>query len=235
MGAETYLFDFDDTLVDSFQARVDALEQVFNLTNISSDPGQFMRGLEGRQLKIELEKLEQDLKQNLGLFHKYRSYYWNKKLGSIRLYPGVMELLRELESSQTRLGIVTQKVRKFEIDGNKAGALYELEELGIKDMFPVVVGFEDVTNYKPHPEGIMLALTYLQANPKSTLFIGDSSADMLAGQAAGCLTCHARWGIPNQYAPFNQVESHLIANSPQDLISLDLNTLNSEVTSNAQR
>jgi hypothetical protein len=105
LRTEAHLFDFDDTPIDSFQARVDTLEQLFNLTNISPGPDQFIRDLEGRQLKIELEKIEQDLKQNLGLFDKYRRCYWDKQLGSIMLYPSVVKSHLSANSTQNLISL----------------------------------------------------------------------------------------------------------------------------------
>ncbi|MBI3744375.1 MAG: HAD-IA family hydrolase, partial [Chloroflexi bacterium] len=123
----------------------------------------------------------------------------------VRLYPGVGNMLRSLRKRVAAMGIVTQKQRAFHLEGRPSGAQAELLELGIDAHFATVVGFEDVANHKPHPEPILLALERLGADPRTTLVVGDSVADIESGRAAGCLTCFASWGAP----PFpDGVEAH---------------------------
>ena len=81
-------------------------------------------------------------------------------------------------------------------DGQDYGATRELAETGITDFFTVTIGFEHVTRRKPHPEAVNLALAMLGVKPGKALMVGDSAADIQAGQAAGCPGCHAAWGIP---------------------------------------
>ena len=228
MRLSTVLFDFDDTLVDSLQARVNALGLVFNRAGIDADPEAFMHGLKGRQLKNVLDDLETRDGRNPGLFEAYRSAYWNKEPGTLELFPGVAEMLQELHYRGVKLGIVTQKGRDVEISGRRAGAWHELAELGIQHMFPVMVGFEDVTRYKPDPEGIHMALDQIQSDASASIFVGDGAADIEAAQAAGCWSCHAVWGIPQAQRVLDGVRPHAVAESPQALLDLVL-TFSQEV------
>ena len=228
MRLSTVLFDFDDTLVDSLQARVNALGLVFNRAGIDADAEAFMLGLKGRQLKNVLDDLEARDGRNLGLFEAYRSTYWGKPPGTIKLLPGVAEMLQELHHRGFKLGIVTQKGRDVEIDGRRVGAWHELAELGMAHMFPVMVGFEDVSRYKPDPEGIHMALDQIQADAAATMFVGDGAADIEAAQAAGCWSCHAVWGIPQEQRVLDGVRPHAVAESPQALLDFVL-TFSQEV------
>ena len=222
MRLSTVLFDFDDTIVDSLQARVNALASVFNRAGIDADAEAFMLGLKGRQLKYALDDLEAHDGRNLGLFEGYRSAYWGNEPGALKLFPDVAEMLQELYCSGFKLGIVTQKGRDIEIDGRQVGAWYEMEELGIQHMFPVIVGFEDVTRYKPDPQGIHMALDQLQADAAASLFVGDGAADIEAALAAGCWSCHAVWGIPQEERILDGVRPHAVAESPQSLLDIVL-------------
>ena len=228
MRLSTILFDFDDTLVDSLQARVNALGLVFNRAGIDADAEVFMLGLKGRQLKNVLDDLEARDGRNLGLFEAYRSAYWGKPPGTIKLLPGVVEMLQGLHCKGFKLGIVTQKGRDVEIDGRRVGAWHELAELGMAHMFPVMVGFEDVSRYKPDPEGIHMALDQIQADAAASLFVGDGAADIEAALAAGCWSCHAVWGIPQAQRVLDGVRPHAVAESPQALLDLVL-TFSQEV------
>ena len=179
-----------------------------------------MHGLKGRQLKNVLDDLEARDGRSLGLFEAYRSVYWGKAPGALKLFPDVSEMLQQLHCSGFKLGIVTQKGRDVEIDGRRVGAWYEMAELGIQQMFPVIVGFEDVTRYKPDPQGIHMALDRLQADAAAAMFVGDGAADVEAALAAGCWSCHAVWGIPQEQRVLDGVRPHAVAESPQSLLDI---------------
>lgn len=58
------------------------------------------------------------------------------------------------------------------------------KESGIP-FFDLIVGGEDVKHLKPHPEGLLMAIEQLQADPAKTLYVGDSTVDAATAQAAG--------------------------------------------------
>lgn len=51
-------------------------------------------------------------------------------------------------------------------------------------MLQTIVTGDDVTHFKPHPEGLYKALETLKANPEDAIMVGDSNADVLAGKNA---------------------------------------------------
>jgi phosphoglycolate phosphatase-like HAD superfamily hydrolase len=217
----TVLFDLDDTIIDSYAARVQALKDVFSTGNIlSPTPEQFLHEIRGGQFEGGLKQLETKEGRDLDLFGSYNRFYWNKEPGLIGLYPGIKLVIQKLEALGIKLGIVTQKEWAFELEGRKVGASQELLELGMIDLFPVGVGFESVSKHKPHPEGIFLALEQLVAQASETIVVGDSLADMKAAQAAGCWSCHAVWGITNPEHSLGKVEVDLVAEMPEALLKL---------------
>jgi pyrophosphatase PpaX len=217
------LFDLDDTLLDSFDARFKTLQSVFRWANITVPTAeQFLRNLKGTLLKDELAKLEATLKIKNNLFEDYRRTYWTKRPGLIRLYPGVKSMLEELHSRGVKLGVVTQKVRLFNIDGHSAGASKELEELGIAGLFSVVVGFEDVSRYKPDPEPLNLVLSRLAIQPRETLMVGDSVADIESARTAGCWSCYATWGLPSVLQTSDTIQADLTTEAPEAILEFNL-------------
>ncbi len=217
----TVLFDLDDTLLDSFDARVNALQKAFIRAGILRlKAEQFLRDLHGTQLKEALTQLETAQKTGPNLFEDYRRIYWTKEPGTLRLYPGIRPMLAELHRKGVKLGIVTQKGRSFEVEGRYVGVVQELEELGVVNFFSVIVGFEDVNDHKPHPYGINLALGHLSAHPREALVVGDSAADIEAARAADCWSCYATWGIPATEHRLNSIQADLVAETPKALLEL---------------
>ncbi|WP_251081456.1 HAD family hydrolase, partial [Frankia sp. Mgl5] len=76
-----------------------------------------------------------------------------------------------------KLGIVTGK-------GSNSAEI-SIAQLQLAPFFPVVITGDDVAEPKPHPEGILLAMKLLQAEPQTTLYVGDSDSDIKAAKAAG--------------------------------------------------
>jgi pyrophosphatase PpaX len=216
------LFDLDDTLLDSLKARVLALEQVFlevGITGLEAD--KFMTSLNGSPFKEALKKLEQAKNIKDDLFIKYRRAYWFRTQDSLQLFPGVRDMLDELKAVGCKLGIATSKMHDVEFEGCRIGCAGEIEKLGIVDLFATVIGLEDVTHPKPHPQCIYLALEKIGAEPGSTLVVGDSAADIEAALSAGCQSCQAIWGIA---APDSEGTERLpadfVASSPDDVIRI---------------
>ena len=212
------LWDFDDTLVDSLPARVHALSRVFREKGIEDvDPQRFLHNLE-QTLEQSLIRLAKSLGKTADLFQCYKTIYWTKEPGTLRLYPGVVGVLEALELQGVHLAVVTQKARSFEVEGVAAGASVELEELGVTARFPVVIGLDDVRQPKPHPEGILKALQRLGVPPNLALMIGDTVTDIEAAKAAGCWSCLATWGIPDAVDRKNRANPDLVAQLPSEIL-----------------
>ena len=83
------IFDLDDTLIDSFDARRHALEKVFRLAGIQAPSAhEFLTGLGGRQLFGALETLAPGLHiGGTSLSEAYRDFYWSKEPGLLRPIP----------------------------------------------------------------------------------------------------------------------------------------------------
>ena len=218
------LFDFDDTLVNSYDARLDALQRVFTAAGVHDPTAEaFLRDMGGRQLEDALRPLEE--REGLSsqhLFQGYRRTYWTKKPGLIELFPGIREILDELRSRGLKMGIVTQKGWSTEVEGRRVGASQELAELGIGEYFSTGVGLESVTNHKPHPEAVLLALERLGAGPAQCIVVGDTPADIGAARAAGCWSCHATWGIPAANYTHLQTDADFVIDTPEALLELPI-------------
>ena len=60
-----------------------------------------------------------------------------------------------------------------------------LDALGLGALISWIVGADDVTQWKPAPEGLLRAIRLAGCTPADTLFIGDSAGDAAAAHAAG--------------------------------------------------
>jgi pyrophosphatase PpaX len=90
-----------------------------------------------------------------------------------------------------------------------------LPRLEVHEHFDFVICGDDVERYKPHPEPVLRTLTALERAPHEALMIGDSTADVLAGKAAGTATALY---LPEDGGPFHNPEA-LRASAPDYIFS----------------
>jgi len=112
---------------------------------------------------------------------------YGEVLGSTAtLYPGIQELLDELQARAIPWGISTNKPREYTIP--------LLEKLQLAPAPGSVVCPEDVSRRKPDPEPLLLNCRQLGCDPARAVYIGDHRRDVQAGNAAGMFTIAAVYG-----------------------------------------
>ena len=125
-----------------------------------------------------------------------RDYYecYSKNVPSkILVFPGIPELLRKIKSSGRRLALFTGV--------EQAMMNFTLTPFELQAYFEELITADDVRNTKPDPEGILLALSRIKVEPKHSMYVGDSPADMIAGKHAGAHTGAAMWSPENRGDP----------------------------------
>jgi phosphoglycolate phosphatase len=89
--------------------------------------------------------------------------------------PGLMELLWLLKP---RFGLA--------VATNRSNTISEvLRRHGLEGLFDIIVSSLDVSNPKPHPEGIFKILHFFRIGPEEALYVGDSLVDSETARAAG--------------------------------------------------
>jgi phosphoglycolate phosphatase len=187
-----FLFDLDGTLIDSKDDIAAAVNIVLEelgfphlaVSRVVEFVGHGVRKLLERTLReIHGREPEDDLLQRgVDLF---REAYPTKMLERTRLYSGVEEALDLL--SWAEMAVVSNKPERY--------SRPILEALGVSGRFRAILGEESTHAYKPEPEPLRFAMELCGAAPRETVMVGDSSADILAGKAAGVTTCAVTGGF----------------------------------------
>lgn len=174
-----YLFDFDYTLANSEAGIVGCFEHVFARNGIEGIDRETVKKTIGMPLKEEFRLLTGV--QDEETLERFRMEFTEKAneimTAKTELFPQTYPMLKRLKAAGAMTGIVSTKQR-FRIQ--ETIDKYELHKL-----IDLVVGVSDVTEAKPDPQGIFLALEHFQIEKADTLYIGDSLIDAATGQNAG--------------------------------------------------
>ncbi|MBP1691921.1 MAG: putative phosphatase [Bacteroidetes bacterium] len=100
-------------------------------------------------------------------------------------HEGILAVLALLKRHGTRLAVFTGKGRRT--------AAITLAELGMTPFFEHIVTGNDVTAFKPSPEGIHQVLETFAVSPRETVMVGDSMSDFNAARAAGVAFAAVLW------------------------------------------
>ncbi|MFE3447310.1 HAD family hydrolase [Nonomuraea sp. NPDC059194] len=172
MGVDTALFDLDGTLINT-EVRNKAIWQLLlDNHDLDHDVAVFM-GRRGRDVIPEVFP-GHDVEK---LIAEVFSYDDHPGLPEVVPVPGAAELVRQVAAYGSRIGLVTSAHRSW--------AEERLHQIGVRELFEILVTAEDVEVGKPDPAGYLLAATRLRAEPGDCVVFEDSVAGITAAKAAG--------------------------------------------------
>lgn len=169
----TILFDFDGTLTSSLPIWIAAYQYALKNFGIQISSEEVVSSCFYRSWADVVNDFEIP---SVEVFEDHVKTGLEEAFVNAQLFDGVMPVLETLRTMNIKLGIVTSSrqnvVKKF------------LQLHNIHEHFDSLITADDIENYKPHPEPVLKALSQLNKNSHEALMVGDSSADMLAAQAA---------------------------------------------------
>lgn len=199
-------FDFDGTLVDTFDDIIEGVQRarraldappldapeirrhigwgahrLVGLCHPALDP---LRPERLPDADTALPLPADELEAAVALF---RRHYGDILLRHTRPYPGVPEMCAALARDGFALAVVSNKPERF-VRQVMAG-------LALVDPFRLVVGCETAGRAKPDPAPIRYTFERLGLPPQRCIMIGDGRQDLRAAQAAGITAAAVAWGL----------------------------------------
>ena len=212
-GYAAVIFDFDFTLADSFRGIVECANHALKVMGLPPTTPDEIRRTVGYSLPESLVRLTGEEQSGRG--EEYTRLFVERAdevmANRTVVYDYVPETVEHLRGRGLRLGIVSTKYRYRIIE--------VLGREGLLEPFEVIVGGEDVSEFKPDPESLNLALEKLGIPPEAVLYVGDSVVDAEAAMRAGVPFAAVLSGSTSRDA-FTEYESKMILDSVLDLTSI---------------
>jgi len=120
----------------------------------------------------------------------------------IKPFAGIRELVSDLREAGVKLGVYS--------GANTESARHRVGHAGLLEYFDEVIGGDRVSNYKPHPEGLIKLIDQFNVDPQKTAYIGDMVADVEVGRGADAVTVAVTWGAAKREALSAAGPDHLV-------------------------
>lgn len=187
------IFDFNGIIIDDEELHFRAFAKVLEEQGLDLTQQEYFATYLGLDDKGCLEAALSDkapappsTERVMELVERKAEVYLDELEGNMRLFPGVVSLIRHLADQKDLHLAINSGARAHEIR-------HVLERAGLTGCFHATVSADEVTNGKPDPEGYLEACSRLKASvpalgdlsPSECLVIEDSPNGIKAAHRAG--------------------------------------------------
>ena len=183
------IFDLDGTLVNTLEDIAASVNYTLSRLNSPLLPLDRVRQYVGDGIEMLMAR---SLGGRDGRFEDavslYKEHHRRNLAVRSTLYPSVKETLEHFKSLP--LSVISNKSAEF------IGPL--LDGLGIGRYFKLIIGADAGLPLKPAPDAVLRILSELRVPKERVAMVGDGTSDVLAGRAAGVLTCAVTYGFRSE-------------------------------------
>jgi len=180
----TVIFDMDGVIVDGMPYHIKSWKDALSTIDIyASDLDIYlMEGMTGREtMEVFVKKSEISISdETADKIIKLKRKIFND-IFTVKLIKGIKDLLLELKDRQYNLALVT---------GTRLEVVKKVLQVGLENIFEVIVAGEMVNKGKPDPEPYLKAVDELNATKENCIVIENAPAGITSAKSAG-LTCFA--------------------------------------------
>jgi phosphoglycolate phosphatase len=215
MTFKSIIFDMDGTLLDTLSDIAATMNLVLRSYGWPEHEINEYRTLVGEGIEnlvsrsIPPGNRQDDLISSLVI--EYRKYYAGHWADQTEVYPGINELISELDKRKISMSILSNKSDVF----TKKMA----ESFFPKTRFAAVIGSMPGKPNKPDPTSAAAIADIAGVRPAKMIFLGDSSIDMKTAAAAGMCPVGVLWGFRSRDELVNSGASSIIS-APMELLDL---------------
>jgi len=206
------IFDLDGTLLDTLEDLKDSVNVALKRSGMPARSLEEVRRFVGNGIHRLIERAvpegtaEETVEQ---VFMDFRSYYMEHCEDKTCTYPGIQELLEELN----RLGI------SMAIVSNKADAAVKELAKGYFPQVKVAIGEREGIARKPAPDSVFEAMRLLGVTREEAIYVGDSDVDIATAKNAGLPCVAVTWGFRKEEL-LRSLNPAYVIHQPEELLSI---------------
>ena len=185
---QAIIFDLDGVLVDMPRGHYEALNRTLSLFGVKIEEDEHYAHFNGLPTRKKLEELERQGRLPTGLREFINNVKQQHTKNVIPTYcaPDYSKiiLLNELRTRGYKLACCSNSIQET--------LHLMLQSAQLFDFFDEIIGNDEVTNPKPHPEMYLLAFTRLGVAPNEVIIVEDSPHGIVAAKASGATVYEVR-------------------------------------------
>ncbi len=209
---DAVLFDLDGTLADTAPDMVRTVNVMRERRGLAHVPLSQVRPFVSRGARgmiMSAFDIGSDHPGYSAMREEFLDIYAGNLCVDTCLFPGMDDLLEDLESRAIGWGVVTNKFERL--------ARPVMAGLGLAQRAAIIVGGDTCARAKPFPDPLLHAVATMGVAPKSTLYVGDDERDVQAARAAGMPVVAAAYGYLGDGAPPSLWGADAVVNSASEL------------------
>lgn len=180
---KSVIFDLDGTLLDTLKDLHRSVCYAFELYGGASPSEQEVKKALGEGPYVLMKKLGAE---DPALYvEAFKGYYQEHLSLYTKAYPGINELLDELENRKITLAVLSNKPHE---------ALVKICHVYFKERFSQVLGSGAGFERKPEPESLIYLIEKMGRQRSEVLYVGDSGVDILTAKKTQCRGLQVSWG-----------------------------------------
>jgi 2-phosphoglycolate phosphatase len=186
---EAVLFDLDGTLADTAPDMALTVNEMLARRGKAAVPIEKVRphvSQGARGMIVSAFGIGPDHPEFGAMREEFLEIYAGNLCIDTALFPGMAELLDDLEARAIGWGVVTNKFERL--------ARPVVAGLGLARRAAVIVGGDTCARPKPFPDPLLHAAATMGVEPARTLYVGDDERDVRAARAAGMPVVVAGYG-----------------------------------------
>ena len=199
------LFDLDGTLIDPYIAITSGIQYALGDQGILVEDLDKLTGFIGPPIRDSFRNFCPDFtnEQIERLVSKYLEHFSIKGLHENKLYPGILDMLKQLKEEGLILTIATSKLM---VNAKKIARLLEFESY-----FDLIIGCE--ANGTRSIKSDIIEYLLKEIDPKrqySPVMIGDRKYDIIGANAQGIESIGVTWGYGSREELENEKPGHIV-------------------------
>ena len=209
------IFDLDGTLLNTIDDLADTGNHVCALHGWPAHPVEAYKRMVGNGIPKLVERFapagtdRDTLDQAYG---EFMAWYGLHKEDKTAPYPGMEGAALRLKQAGVSIAVLSNKADEM------AGPVVEHYYPGV---FPIVQGALSGLPTKPDPTLLYKLMERMGADPKATLFVGDSNVDIQTAKNGGLTSCGVLWGFRSRQE-LEAEGADFLARTPEELTGLVL-------------
>lgn len=207
------IFDLDGTLLDTLQDLANAVNAALEKEHMPQHSVDDVRRFVGNGVKKLMERAIPDGENNPAFARTYqyfREYYAAHCKENTKLYPGIQELLDELQVRGIKTAIVSNKMDP---------AVKILNEDYFAGKMDAALGESEEVPKKPAPDMVNKVLKELQITAEEAVYVGDSDVDIATAKNSGLPCISVTWGFRSEAFLMEHGATQLV-HKPKEILPL---------------